>query len=402
MTRATANKRRLTEGFVDRLRPKETSFLTWDTHTRGLAVRIEPTGSKSWMVYYRHGSKVRWYRIGGATSIELKDARKLTSRILFQVAEGKDPQAERKADRTSGTFEELAIRYVEYAKTKNKSWQQADNLVRKHLLPRWANTRAACVTRGDVKAAKAAIGSPTVANQTMAAASRIFSWAIAEEVGNVTLNPVKGVSRNETTSRERVLSDEELKQFWAEFEASDLIRGRALMFLLLTGQRHGEVRHMRSEHVTRDGWWEMPGKAVPALGWPGTKNKMTHRVWLPSPAQKILAELDASGLIFAGSRAKPITELERIMGKICQKLGVERATPHDLRRTHGSAITALGFGRDAMNRIQNHKEGGIASVYDRHQYAEENMRIMNAVASKFITIIDGRPAENVVSLRSKK
>ena len=27
-------------------------------------------------------------------------------------------------------------------------------------------------------------------------------------------------------------------------------------------------------------------------------------------------------------------------------------------------ITALGFGRDAMNRVQNHKEGGIASVYD--------------------------------------
>jgi hypothetical protein len=27
---------------------------------------------------------------------------------------------------------------------------------------------------------------------------------------------------------------------------------------------------------------------------------------------------------------------------------------------------------DAMNRIQNHKEGGIGSVYDRHQYAEEN------------------------------
>ena len=29
--------------------------------------------------------------------------------------------------------------------------------------------------------------------------------------------------------------------------------------------------------------------------------------------------------------------------------------------THGSTITALGFGRDAMNRVQNHKEGGIGS-----------------------------------------
>jgi integrase len=59
----------------------------------------------------------------------------------------------------------------------------------------------------------------------------------------------------------------------------------------------------------------------------------------------------------------------------------EKATPHDLRRTHGTTVTGLGFGRDAMNRIQNHREGGIASVYDRHQYAEENKKVMEAVAT---------------------
>jgi hypothetical protein len=55
---------------------------------------------------------------------------------------------------------------------------------------------------------------------------------------------------------------------------------------------------------------------------------------------------------------------------------VPRATPHDLRRTHGSTITKLGVGRDAMNLIQNHKEGGIGDVYDRHEYAAENKRTM--------------------------
>jgi integrase len=381
MTRATANKRRLTEGFVNKLRPKETSFLVWDEYTRGLSVRVEPTGSKSWMVYYRSSGKVRWYRIGGASSIKLPDARKLAGRVLFQVAEGKDPQAERNAERTSGTFEDLARQYVEqYAKKENKSWRQGDALVRKHLLPKWANMKAANITRGDVKAIKAAISSPTVANQTMRAASAIFSWAIEEDVGNVAINPVKGVKSNKTFSRERILSDAEIKTFWAEFEDADLVRGRALMFLLLTGQRPGEVRHMRSEHV-KDGWWTLPGEPVPALGWPGTKNGQTHRLWLPQPAQKILADMDATGLIFAGPRSKPIGELSQVMGAICKKLGVEHATPHDLRRTHGSAITSLNFGRDAMNRVQNHKEGGIADVYDRHQYSEENKKIMRSRAN---------------------
>ena len=59
-------------------------------------------------------------------------------------------------------------------------------------------------------------------------------------------------------------------------------------------------------------------------------------------------------------------------------------------------ITSLGFGRDAMNRIQNHKEGGIASVYDRHAYADENKRIMETVAAKIMSLLGGDGPGNVV------
>ena len=98
---------------------------------------------------------------------------------MFQVAEGKDPQSERKAERSSGTFEELATNYVErYAKRKNKSWKQADALTRKHLLPRWGKLKATDVARSDVKAMMARIAAPIVANQVLAAASAIFTWAI--------------------------------------------------------------------------------------------------------------------------------------------------------------------------------------------------------------------------------
>jgi hypothetical protein len=84
------------------------------------------------------------------------------------------------------------------------------------------------------------------------------------------------------------------------------------------------------------------------------------------------------------------------MRDVCKELGVPRATPHDLRRTHGTTITKLGFGRDAMNRIQNHREGGIAGVYDRHQYATENQRIMEAVAVHLMQVIESREDDNVV------
>jgi integrase len=121
-------------------------------------------------------------------------------------------------------------------------------------------------------------------------------------------------------------------------------------------------------------------------------------VWLPKPVVEIIAELEPEGFVFASARGTAIEALDASMRSICEKLKVEKATPHDLRRTHGSAITALGFGRDAMNRVQNHVEGGIASVYDRHQYSDENKKIMEAVANKMMAQIEGQPA-NVIRLR---
>ena len=79
------------------------------------------------------------------------------------------------------------------------------------------------------------------------------------------------------------------------------------------------------------------------------------------------------------------------MHSICTRLGVgEKVTPHDLRRTFCSKVTALGFGREAMNRVTNHKEGGIADVYDRHRYAEENKKIMETVAQHLVMIVERR------------
>jgi integrase len=84
------------------------------------------------------------------------------------------------------------------------------------------------------------------------------------------------------------------------------------------------------------------------------------------------------------------------MRPICRKLQIERATPHDLRRTHGTTIAGLGFGRDAMNRIQNHKEGGIGSIYDRHSYADENKRVMEAVGRHLVSPAKGDSADSKV------
>jgi integrase len=390
-----AEKRRLTELTVKKAKPKATAYLIWDTQQHGLVLRVQPTGKKSWnTIYSRHG-RARWLYLGDANAIGLPDARKLAAKAMLAVAEGNDPAAEKKAERSAGTFTDLADKYVGlYAKKNNKSWPQADMLVRRHALPRWGKLQASSITRGDVKQMMSRINSPSVANQTLAAVSAIFSWGMKEEI--VTANPCKLVERNESKSRERVLSASELPLFWKAFGDLDPVRGAALKAILLLGQRPGECQNMRREHI-KDGWWEMPGEPIAGV-WPGTKNGASHRVWIPKPAQALLGDDTGNGVgfVFAGQRGGPVSHLDAAMRGICTKLGIERATPHDCRRTHGSTITAMGFGRDAMNRIQNHREGGITDVYDRHRYEAETRNIMETVAAKIMALAESRTSDKVV------
>jgi integrase len=403
MTRRAPRKRKLTELLVRRLRPAPAAYLVWDTKQHGLALRVQPSGARAWKCIYSRSGRPRWLHLGDAGAIGLSDARHLAAEAMLQVAKGHDPAAERKAARTKGTFAELAARYVDdYAKRHNKSWRQPDALVRRYLLPRWGKLPADAITRADVRAAMGKITAPILANQVLAAASAIFSWACKQDM--LAANPCVGVDRNPTVSRERVLSDTEIAKFWSAFDEAGLVVGSALRCILLTGQRPGEVAHMRREHIV-DGWWEMPG--APAAGWPGTKNAQSHRVWLAAPVGAVIDELvdgqaSSAGYVFTGPRGNAVDKLDAAMRAICVTLAVPRATPHDLRRTFSSRVTALGFGRDAMNRVTNHKEGGIADVYDRHEYEDENKRIMESVAAHIIGLATGAAGDNVVRPRFTK
>src|SRR5262252_7044548 len=280
---ALANKRVLTELLLQRLRPRAQRFLVWDSKQNGLALQVRPNGLRAWKVIYNFRGRTRWFHLGDGNAIGLQQARELARDIMYAVAKGEDPQADKRARRNAGTFAELAQNYLEqYAKRHNKSWKQSDKLVRRYLLPGWGKLEAKAINRSDVRLAIGRIAAPVLANQVLATASAIFSWAVKQEV--IAVNPCRGIDRHETASRERVLADQELPLFWQAFDKAGRA-GIALKLILLTGQRPGEVGHMRSEHIV-DGWWEMPGK--PTGDWPGTKNGQSHRVWLPQPAQALL------------------------------------------------------------------------------------------------------------------
>src|SRR6516164_2396354 len=177
-SKRTARKRQLTELFVKKLKPEASAFLVWDTKQHGLALQVQATGAKAWKAIYSYHGRPRWLTIGKASAIGLADARTLAAEAMLAVARGKDPAAEKKAERGAGTFAELAARLVE-----------------RYATPRWGKLQAATITRADVKAMLSRIaGAPVLQNQVLAAVSAVCSWAIKEEL--LPANPCKLVPRN--------------------------------------------------------------------------------------------------------------------------------------------------------------------------------------------------------------
>jgi integrase len=412
----------LTDTNVDALEKREEKYDVWDDgkqSVRGLCVRVERSGLKTFYFVYSFEGRSRWLKIG-PKKIGAKEARIRAKKELGKVADRRDPQAERMARRGGSTFDELADRHRdEHAKVVNKSWRQADKLVRKHLRPYWGKLPVAGISRSDVRAMMARLTptAPIVANSTLAAASAIFKWCIKHEVGGLTVNPCYGVEPNETSDRDRVLSDAELPVFWREFDEAG-VEGAALKLILLTGQRPGEVSRMHASHLV-DGWWWLPGEVNEQLRWCGTKNSQLHRVWLSEPARAIIAAQEADGLVLTGNQGG-LLDLDEAMREICARLrkrgvNVERTTPHDLRRTCGTTIVRLTKSEETMDRILNHlenkmdrsgrkkkKKKKVRKVYNLYKFEDEDRRAIESVASLFTQLIDGGIESNVIAAEFKK
>jgi hypothetical protein len=175
-----ARKRTLTELFIKKVKPEKTRFLVWDAKQHGLVLQVEPTGKRAWKCIYSFHGRPRWLHIGKASAIGLSDARRLAAEAMLAVAEGTDPAAEKRAERLSGTFADLAARYVEVAKRKNKSWRQGATLV----------ARYATITRK--------VASPTSTMSTSTPTRTSTSW---RQSRRTSLRWQRGSPRRATSSR---------------------------------------------------------------------------------------------------------------------------------------------------------------------------------------------------------
>ncbi|WP_234729722.1 tyrosine-type recombinase/integrase [Acidocella facilis] len=389
---------RLTEKAIDDLKvePGRRDRLAFDDVTRGLGVRVTASGGKTFILQYTFEGTKRRMPIGAVSAITLRDARAAARALLGEVALGRDPAAERRARveaakaarrRQAYTLnaliddwrkEHLAERRPSYA-------AEATRALRVAFLHR-LESGAELLTRDDARRILAALPKAMRA-RTAAYGRACFSWAVKH--GKMDANPFEALPFAAPKSRDRVLSDDELRAVWRAAKGDHSRYGRIVQLLILTGQRRTEVAGMR--------WAELsPDRRTWTIGAERAKNSKASIVPLNDPAREIIEAIPAGGdLVFGTRRGRDGAEVAFDGFSKC-KLDLDAAAGlsepwrlHDLRRTVATGLQALGVRLEVTEAILNHVSGsraGIVGIYQRHEWADEKRAALDAWGRRVLEI----------------
>ncbi|HEV8579569.1 MAG TPA: tyrosine-type recombinase/integrase [Thermoanaerobaculia bacterium] len=406
--------RRSTDHLTDRrirsLKAEEQQYEMTDGAVPGLALRVFPTGSKSWFLRYGPREARRRIVLGPYPALSLESARNKARELVAGVRiKDRDPMSERKAARAarrkaeSATFEALAVCYLEeHAKRRKRlrAWKEDERKLRVEVLPVWGSRPAAEIRRTDVRSLLERIAEErggVCANRTRTLISRVYSFGMEKE--RVESNPVHGVKRVYVEApRERVLTEEELRGLWPLLDRLQPTVASAWRLILLTAQRPGEVLAMRWRDLERDSrgwWWNLPAEL--------TKTNRAHRVPLSPQALAVieaLRPLTGSTEWVLASRAdgKRLTWLSHSSARLRAWSGLDHFTPHDLRRTAATWLGRSGVRPDTIDQLLNHAAGRISRTYNRATYDAEKRQAVILLGDLVESVLAGEKRSNVVRI----
>ncbi len=366
-----------------------------DTKVSGLTLRVSQTGVKAWALRYRAKGKARVQRIslGRFPTVSLAQARKLALDHKLDVARGGDPQANvRRAlikDREGITVGELLDRFTdEYVKVETPKSLDVTKSYLASVRADWGSKRVGDVTREFLKGylKKKAEQTPIAANRVRSKLIQAFAWAVDEAL--ITTSPAIRIPKyGKETSRDRVMTDSELRAIWNAFTALDDAMKWAFRLLALTGQRPGEIIGLRRNEL-----FDLRGERPRMEFQPDrVKNARRHVVPLSVGAlqivNKALAVAKSAEFVFPSFRnpgeqydvrsfaraMKRVIDGVEVTADCLQTLKSSAPTPHDFRRTMTTGLSRFGVTREIRKHVINHQtsDRDVLAVYDRYEWFDE-------------------------------
>lgn len=380
--------------------------------TRQLALHVRSSGSKSWVVYRRWpgSGKPARRKIADAGEMSLAEARQVTRDWCGKAARNIDPAMVAARERET-TFEAVCEAYfAEEVHPKHRRARRTEQEIRRELIPVLGSRPIVQITAQDILALVRTIvrsGRETTAHHMLGHAKQVFKWAFHEGSRfGLMGNPAKDVDPKATVgesrrTRERVLTDAELRSAWLAAEKLGYPTGSCIRWIMLTGCRRQEAAGMQwSEIDTAKRLWTIPAARF--------KSDRVHTVPLSPPAMALIeaAPRHSGPHVFTTTLGRiGLNGWSKAKDDLDDLAGIEAGfTLHDIRRTVRTRMSALRIPKDIAEACLGHQtQTKLEKTYDRHDPIDQKRKALDAWARLLVKIVDPKQSpKNVVDLDARR
>lgn len=354
----------------------------WCDQISGFVLSVRESGGATWSLRYLINGRQRDHKIGRYGDISFDQARKAARRLRSEVVLGGDPSAAKEEKKAIPTYAELSVQHLDHAKTRMRSYDSLETIMRLHLVPHWGRLRLDEIAPQAVAkwlAEKSDEGlAPATVEKIRAMFGRSFELGRQWSIPGSDKNPVRGVRGPKFDNRrQRFLSASEAGRLLkvAGYSRNKLLRP-IVGLLLLTGARVSELLHAEWRHIDLD-----------RRSWliPVTKNGKARHVPLSQAAIDIIKKLPGSEkcqwLVANPETGKPFVSIKHAWQKTRTDALLPDLRIHDLRHSAASFLVAAGIDLFTVGKILGHRQITSTAIY-AHLANETLLSAVEAGASK--------------------
>ena len=358
----------LTTRIIEEARLQPKPYLLWDSEVKGLGVRVNPKGRKSFFINCRIRRRARRMNIGNANgpfAISLTEARRLaTERYIQMRSQGVDPLELRREHRLGPTVSDaLDLYFAKYVPERKALGKLSDSTIKnyrswaKPIYGQIGELKVAAVEQDHIERAVAGMTAVT-RNRVLSFASAAFNtferWGLRP--GNS--NPVSLIERSGEGWRDRTLSPSELavlSEALSELKDRHPASVAAIRVAALSGLRVRDVLAMK--------WSDIDARTGTLLI-PHSDTEVLVDI-LPPQALAVVLELPRlNRFVFTSANGKDAHITYRTFrsafAEAAKLAGLDDVRPGDLRRTAAMLLASTGAGVELIRGYLGHRSDAAA------------------------------------------